>query len=237
MTDKADQFLELKEELEQHPFSEVSQHRTDINNARWILRRNFDLLKKFTEDTAEDKYSVMTGHLSEKIRVQEELYRLTHNYLASYYTLYELTVTFRDSKFNEESEDRYYELMDKHNIRPISDFLVKLRNYIQHQGVIEQTRHYEWNREDNEELTQVVLFTKDLLEADAWNRNAEDFIRNQEESIRLVDVIESHHSDIENFHNDLSRVVMDEYEDEFEDYTQKQNKMNQIIEENLQDFD
>lgn len=231
MTERGERFLGLKKELEEHVFYEVSQHHTDINNALWVLRRNFDLLRDFTEDVAEDKESVLTGHLSEKMRVEKELYRLTHNYLASYYTLYGLTVTFRDSKFNDESKERYYNLMDKHNFRPTSDFLLTFRNYMQHQGIINQSRHYRWNRDDGGEMTQVVLFTEDLMEIDRWNQQAEEFLRDQGEKIRLVDVIQDHHPDIVNFHDEIWDVVMDQFEDEFENYQQKQHEMDKIVEE------
>ncbi|WP_336328809.1 hypothetical protein [Halovenus sp. HT40] len=231
MTGNGERFLELKDNLESHPFIEISKHRDDITDNLWTLRRNFDLLKDFTEDVAEDKESVLTGHLSEKTRVTNELYRLTHNYLASYYTQYQLASTFRDSKFNDVSEEHYSELMAKYDIRPTSDFLLGFRNYMQHQGMINQSRHYRWNRADKEEITRVVLFTDDLLEIDRWNNQAEQFIKNQEESIRLVDVIQDHHPDVLDFNDGIWDVAMKQYEDEFEDYQRKRDEMNQIITE------
>lgn len=234
MTEQGERFLNLKQEIENHSFYEVSERRSNIQNALWILRRNFDLLEKFVEDVAEDKQSVLTGHLNEKMDVEIELYRLTHNYLSSYYTQFQLSITFRDSLFNSKSEERYYDLMQKYGIRPTSDFLLGSRAYIQHQGLLRQSRRYKPNQQNNEDIVEVVLLTDNLLEIDRWNQNAEQFIRDQGDAIRLVDVIESHHPDILNFHEELWDVAMNQYQDEFEDYQQKQDEMNKIVKEEFE---
>jgi hypothetical protein len=235
MTEDGERFLDLKQELEDNPFYQVSERRSNIENALWILRRNFDLLEKFVEEVAEDKQSALKGYLSEKMDVEVELYRLTHNYLSSYYTQFQLAITFRDSLLNSESEERYYDLMQKYDIRPTSDFLLGSRAYIQHQGLLRQSRRYNWNQQNDDELVEVVLLTENLLEIDRWNQRAEQFIRSQGDAIRLVDVIESHHPDILNLHEELWDVAMNQYEDEFKDYKQKQDEMNQILQKESED--
>lgn len=220
---------QLLEDYDKHTFREIEKKRQNIKFSLKTLEENFKKLKKFIDKYIKSRDYFFTDEVRDNVTIREELYRLNHNYLCSYYTQYQMSITFRDSLLD---NNVYNELIEEHNIRPTSDFLNKLRNHMQHVSSIKQNTRSSWNPESGREPLKLIIDIDGLLDEVKLNNNAEEFIEKKGDNIRLIDIAESHHQNIMAFHDELWDKTLELYEDEFNELRKIENEIDQKLSEN-----
>lgn len=85
---------------------------------------------------------------------------------------------------------------------------------------------FRWNRETGAEPIELKVFREDLEELGLKAGAAEFLEQHEDDEISLISVVEEHHADLMAFHVDFRDLVMDEYEDELEEYLEGQQRVN-----------
>lgn len=233
MSKLGEQLAELDDAIESHPYHEISNRLEEIRIILDVLEGNYEVLSYLIDEWLQDKEYFFNSPLSERMKVQKELYRRLHNYLASYYTQYEFTKTLRDETIGRDS-DEYRRLIELHNIRPTSDFLKTLRNFMQHETLLDLITSYSWERAERDTSIRTFLSVDKLkkLKDSYPNKKAKEFIESYDgDEIVLTEVIESHHTDLMAFQHDFRDLIQDEYEGELAEYLRLQSERTEIEKE------
>jgi hypothetical protein len=232
MSDLGERMAELNDQIESHPFHEISERMEEIRIVLDALEQNYDLLEDFIDEWMEDTDSFFDAPMSQRMEVRRELFRRLHNYLASYHTQYEFTKNLRNETIGEGNE-RYNQLIEEHDIRPTSDFLKALRNYIQKHVFLNVTTSFgSLTSEQSEVRTYLSAEELKELKSSYRNQKAEEFIDTYDgDEILITEVIENHHSDLLAFHEDFRQLIRDFHDDEFDEYTSLQSEFNEIASE------
>lgn len=233
MTDLHSRAGELHDELEAHPYAQISHRLDEIRVVLDALEQNYELLSEFVEEWLQDEEIHSSAPYSQKMEIRRELFRRLHNYLASYHTQYEFTKSFRDSTIGKDSE-AYQELMAEHNIRPTSDFLKGCRNYMQKRLFLNVTTSFRWPEDSGDTTIQTYLSAEEFksLHSSLRSDKAIDFVENYEDDrIPFLEVIEGHHPDLLAFHEDFRDQIRDEYSSQLEEYMELQSEQNEILSE------
>ncbi|WP_254273754.1 hypothetical protein [Haloarcula marina] len=223
-------FVDLMDEMGEHEYEGVSNKLSDIRIVLHTLERNFELLSNFVDEYVLNEEYVLDAPLSHRMRVKEELYRLLHNYLSAYESQYEYTKSLRDRRFSEEGKDEYNRLLREHDIRPTSDFLKTMRNLIQKHVLVNANTVYSWKAEDADERVSFLVYREDIEEwkstGNYWSPKTGEFLEGYgDDRIPLLSVIEEHHTDLMAFHDDFRGLVIDEHEEELDEYLELQERM------------
>lgn len=229
MTELNEQLAELDAQIQSHPYHEISHRMDEIGIVLEALERNFDLLASLIDEWIEDEDRFFEAPFSERRKVNRELFRRLHNYLATYHTQYEFTKNLRNDTVGREDE-RYRILIEEHDIRPTSDFLKALRNYAQKREILNVTTSY-GSLMDKDREPHTYLSGEDLLELKSSYRNqrAKEFIKSYEsDEIALTDVVESHHPNLMAFHDDFRGLILNEYKVDFDEYTTLQSRHTEL---------
>lgn len=230
MSNEERNFVDLMDEMEQHEFETVSNKLSDIKIVLYTLERNFELLNKFIDENVTKEEYVLDTPLSQKMKIKKELYRLLHNYLAAYQSQYEYVKSLRDRRFSDEGRSAYDDLVRQHDIRPTSDFLKTIRNLAHKHALINANTVYSWDADEDENPVKFLLLRDELenwkFKGNYWHPKTDEFLDERgDNQIELINVIEEHHPDLMAFHDDFRDLVMDEYEEEWQNYRKLQDKM------------
>jgi|AntRauTorcE11898_2_1112593.scaffolds.fasta_scaffold03921_2 hypothetical protein len=231
-------FVDLMNEMEEHEYDEVSNKLSDTRIVLHTLEQNFGHLSNFVAEYILNEEYVFDAPLSHKMEVKEELYRLLHNYLSAYESQYEYAKSLRDRRFSDEGKDEYDRLLREHDIRPTSDFLKTMRNLIQKHVLVNTNTVYSWESEDVDEQVAFLVYREDIEEwksaGNYWSPKTDEFLDEYgDDGIPLIEVIERHHADLMAFHDDFRDLVIDEHEEELEEFLELQERMVEDAREKL----
>lgn len=170
--------------------------------SRRLLDRNYEYLKKhiqtFEGSITNLDFVLWVRRHSVTIFMEETL-RLLHNFVAACLSLVDHSRVFF-KKMDEKSMplSQYQEEVTRRFSKdPLTQFVVGLRQYIQHYRLpsISTVRHLLKSDAD-----RVLLDKHDLLAFSKWNASAKEFIHTQPDKIYLLDVLEGYHNKIMEFH-------------------------------------
>lgn len=131
---------------------------------------------------------------------QFKIVRFLHNYLASSFTLIQITRNFYRTVFQPNNKLIDYNLKIENEIviKPITHFIKDFRNFIQHYRLphINTTTSFKINSDFE---TFVHFKSEDLNQFDRWTSKSKEYLKEHPKGIRLKDVILEYHGLISKF--------------------------------------
>jgi hypothetical protein len=170
---------------------------------------------------------------------QLEFLRLTHNYISSYYSLYEHTQKIKNSLDNEQLDLEYQKKLDEMDIRDTSDFLLRFRAYTQHYELpplVARVSHETVDMEMGETATtrELVFDREKLLEWDHWQKSRE-VVEKFDEHVDFVEMASEYQEKIQEFTSWFDSKVRELYSDEFQEYNEVLAELEDISREKMDD--
>lgn len=219
-----EEFESLIDAEQNHYANEIRFLEQNIDTLEYILSANYE---EFIDiiDFYEEELPKRDNRKTLIRKVQYEYQRRLHNYLASYYSLYDQTQNIQ-SNYLENRGDEYNELLSEHQLDPISTFLRRFRVYVHHVELppLQAVERYS-KREGQPDIQRKILFKRDeLLEWDGWNA-AEAFLEEMDEEILLKETFAEYQDRIEEFNSDFKRLIRDEYSEELEEHSEIMNEI------------
>ncbi len=162
----------------------------------------------------------------------EETTRLLHNFTTSCLSLVDHSRVFVNRIEKESKPILGYQ--NEINIRfindPISEFIICLRQYVQHYKLpnISTTRQF-----SSEGFTGKVFLNKDdLLKFSSWKKNAKIFLNEQDEHINFIEILESYYLKVSSFQEWLKKQWLNTFYKELNEAELKRQALMAKISEN-----
>jgi hypothetical protein len=150
----------------------------------------------------------------------DETERHLHNYVAAAQTRVHHFRQFARDEWPEESalRNQYQQRIDQEfKASPLHNFIIRLRNLIQHQRLPVTRAQESWQR--GGPLTfQVMLDSADLLRSDDWNAKAREYIEASGKSVDLGRTVDTYTSKIMAFDRWVAERFREEHSEEIESF-------------------
>lgn len=165
---------------------------------RYTLNANYSQLLDTDKHFRNNQPKWVTEDEKTIRKFQLEYSRQLHNYISSYYSLYEHTQTIANHIENKSLSDGYDRKLEDLNIKTVSTFLLRLRAYIQHYQIVPVDLESSYDFLEQIGDAKLYISRGKLLEWDSWN-DAEEYVQELDEEIEVITLFEDIHESVNNF--------------------------------------
>lgn len=238
-TSDGERYVDLVDTLEELEATPIDQRLQFLETSFYIVQRNFEQMMGGLEfyQEADELWEMKNRPALDQF--QQEFLRLVHNYIASYFSLYEHTQRIKNHVGSEELENQYEDKLDETGIEEISSFLLRFRAYTQHYQLPPLVAKLEYETIDREtgegvERRHLVFDRDSLLEWDDWG-DSRSYVEEFDEHVDFLDIAEEYQEKIREFTDWFDQAVREVYAEEFSELESVKAELNEITRETLDD--
>lgn len=220
MPETVDELKAMHERLEQLPGHQYHSLLNDLSRSKQMLDDNYtDLMNAF--DHFENNPGTWMADDEEQVqRALMDFTRKLHNYLAMCLSLRDHTYRVKDKLDRDDLDEQYSARMDELDLVAPASFMIKLRNYMQHQRipvVTGQTSTHVVSGGPTERTAKILFDKTELLEWDRWDAASHKVLDDLDEEFQIRSVIENYHATLTEFYDWLAGYITELYADEIEE--------------------
>ena len=126
----------------------------------------------------------------------------------------------------------FFPLLDEYETHDITQFIIRLRVYLQHIDLINPETQYHFETEKaviTKTTIKIELIRDDLLEWNGWKAQGKRFLETSPEKIYLKDIFVKHKSLIDKLFTDTIKGIVSEFQEAMEEYYQKNKEFNKLM--------
>lgn len=222
---------DLFTELIQMPEYRLFHQLRTLNTPIYIFEQNYIELKAIIQFVTDDPKAELIGIVRNKDKLERihlDIIRRLHNFVASVLSLIDHTRNLHKELYSGTGMFPEYNQKVKLEFEndPLSQFVIKLRQYCQHYQAPDIGTTFSITRNGNsfDEKRTVVLFTENLKTFDGWNVKAKEYLNSLDKEIDILQLVTAYRDKVIKFYQWFQTHQVEIHKSELDKYYEKQSE-------------
>lgn len=229
MSDMGRKWIELAQKRDKLEGARILRSTKHLAVSHYVLSRNFQDLISLISSYEKNLEIFSISNRQQLDDLLKEFTRLSHNYLASVFSLIDHTRGFRKHLENAEFNKFFDEGVKKLQANPKFILVQELRAYTQHSRLPLASAKFSFKQKSVDgpaTFTQKLILGKaTLLLSDRWSKNSREVIEQTEDGLDVKELIQHYQTTIDEFYTGIYGLITKLYLKEFQELFELEQEM------------